>query len=255
MEKRSFDVIGSIAVLEIPDEMKKKEKLIAKEILEQHKNIRTVVKKSGAHKGKFRLQRMIHIAGEKTKETVHRENNISLKLNIEKVYFSPRLSTERLRIAKLVKPNEKVLVMFSGCGPYPMVISKNSEAKEIIGIELNKTAHKYAEQNLKLNKIANVRLICGDVKTETKKLGKFDRVIMPLPKGSKNFIKEALTATKKKGMIHLYDFVEESKLPEEIKAIEKLMRKHKKNFRMISFRKCGQLAPRAYRICFDLQIL
>ena len=46
------------------------------------------------------------------------------------------------------KPGEKVLVMFSGCAPYPVVIGRNTKAKEIYGIELNPLAHKFAEENV-----------------------------------------------------------------------------------------------------------
>ncbi len=255
--RRSFDVVGSIAILEIPRELKKKEKIIADEILNLHKNIKTVVKKEGAHKGVFRLQKAKHVSGEKTKETIHKENGVMIKLDIEKVYFSPRLSGERLRIAKQVKKGEKVLVMFSGCGPYPVVISKNSEAKEIIGIELNKKAHEYALTNSKLNKTKNVKLIHGNAKDSAKLAkGKFDRIVMPLPKNAKSFLKEATDLIKKKGIIHYYDFLDEQKIPEEgVKNIRNACEKAGKNFKLISVVKCGQLAPRAYRVCFDFQII
>jgi hypothetical protein len=43
------------------------------------------------------------MSGEKRTETTHKENGVNIKLDVEKCYFSPRLSQERLRIAKLVK--------------------------------------------------------------------------------------------------------------------------------------------------------
>ena len=55
--------------------------------------------------------------------------------------------------------------MFSGIAPFPIVISKNSKANEIYGVEINPNAHKYALENLKLNKISNIKLFEGDVKT------------------------------------------------------------------------------------------
>ena len=85
-------------------------------------------------------------------------------MNVEKVYFSPRLSEERKRIFQQVKNNETILVMFSGIAVYPIVISKNTKAKAIVGIEINPIAHKYALENLKLNKISNVKLFLDDVK-------------------------------------------------------------------------------------------
>jgi tRNA (guanine37-N1)-methyltransferase len=176
--RRAFDITGSIAILEIPKELEKKEKLLAETILKIQKNTKTVVKKAGIHATDYRIQRMKHLAGVKTKETIHKEHGIRLKLNVETVYFSPRLANERKRIAKQIKPGESILVMFSGCAPYPCVIAKNTKAKGIIGIELNPTGHKYGLQNIKLNKIRNTKLLQGDVKKMVPKLKqKFDRIM------------------------------------------------------------------------------
>ena len=146
----SFDVVGSILIFsEFPSELKNKEKLVAETFLKELKNIKTICKKTRKYSGKYRTPKLKIIAGEKTKETTHKENNTLLKLDVEKVYFSSRLSNERLRISKLVKPEEEILVMFSGCSPYPCVIAKNTKAKSIISIEVNPSAHKYALENLK----------------------------------------------------------------------------------------------------------
>ena len=149
----SFDVVGSILIfIDFPEKLKKKEKIIAETFLKELKNVKTVCKKTKKYSGKYRTPKLKIIAGEKTKETTHKENNILLKLDVEKVYFSQRSSNERLRISNLVKKGEDVLVMFSGCAPFLCVIAKNSKAKTIIGVEINPTAHKYAIENLKLNK-------------------------------------------------------------------------------------------------------
>ncbi|MCC7575136.1 hypothetical protein KO361_06100 [Candidatus Woesearchaeota archaeon] len=170
--KTSFDTIGEIAILEIDEELRQKEKIIAEALLKSHKNIKTVLRKDDKHDGEFRTQRMKWLTGKNTKEATHKENNITLKLNVETVYFSPRLSTERKRIAELVKKDEEILVMFSGCAPYPCVLAKNTEAKHITGIELNPEGHKYGIKNLEINKIKNVTLINGDVKTQTTQIYK-----------------------------------------------------------------------------------
>lgn len=167
----SFDIIGDIIILELKKELIKKEKLIAEILLKLHKNIKTVVKKAGIHKGVYRTQKLKVLAGVNKKETIYKENNVKIKLDVEKVYFSPRLSSERKRIMNLIKPDESILVMFSGCGPYPLVLSKNTKAKEIYGVEINPIAHRYAIENLKLNKLKNIFLYCGDVKEILPKLG------------------------------------------------------------------------------------
>ncbi len=255
--RRSFDVIGTIAVLEVPKELREKAKIMAEAILSMHRNIKAVVKKEGGHKGQFRLQKTKHLAGEKTKETVHRENKALIRLNIDKVYFSPRLATERLRISKQVKKGEEVLVMFSGCAPYALVIAKNSPVKCITAIEINPAAHRYAEENVKLNKLSNIKLIRGNVKVVVPKLKqRFDRVIMPLPKGAGKYLPLAITAAKRKGTIHYYDFLDEKDIPEKAASkIYEACKKPGRKCKIISVTKCGQLAARKYRVCVDFQTL
>lgn len=244
----AYDIIGNICILEIKPQIKKYEKLIANTILQQHKNIKTVFKKFGIHKGKHRIQKLKFLAGINTKETIHKENNVSIKLDVEKCYFSPRLNSERLRISKLIKKNESVLVMFSGVMPYGLVISKNSKAKEIYGIELNKIAHKYAKENIQLNKLFNIKLYQGDIKKVLPKINKkFNRIIMPLPKGSKTYLNLASKKLKPKGTIYLYLFSEDS-------DFNKIIKDYSKKFKKVKLIKCGQYSPHVYRICLDLQI-
>lgn len=253
--RTAYDILGDIAIIEIPPELKKKEKIIAETLLGLRNEVKTVVKKSGIHKGKFRLQKHKVLAGEKKKETVHKENNVRLKLNIDKVYFSARMSTERKRIAGMVKKDEEILVMFSGCAPYPCVIAKNTSAKEIYGVELNKTAHNYSVENLKLNKIRNVELIKGDVKKIVPKLNKkFDRVLMPLPKGAETFLNIALEAVKKGGLIHFYDFLHENEFGKAREKVKKACKKAGKKCRILRLVRCGQYSPGVYRICVDFRI-
>lgn len=170
--KSSYDIIGTIAILEIDEELREKEKVIAEALLESNKTINTVLRKDAAHGTEFRTQKMKFLAGIDTRETIHKENGVSIKLDVENVYFSPRLSTERKRISEQVKKGESVLVMFSGCAPYPCVLSKNADAKEIIGVEINPAGHRYGLDNININKLKNVELINGDVRTEVSKMNK-----------------------------------------------------------------------------------
>ena len=256
MLKTSFDVVGTIAILEVEKEMEKKEKVLAESLLKINPRIKTVLKKEGGHGGEFRVQRMRFLAGDDTRETIHRENGIQLKINVETVYFSSRLSTERKRIAELVKPNEKVLVMFSGAGPYVCVIAKKTNAKDVVGVEINPEGHRYAVENLLLNKINNARLYLGDVKEIIPKLNeKFDRILMPLPKSAEDFLDTALSASKKGTIVHFYDFLEEKDIPQKaVEKIESACKRNKMKCKILHYVKCGQNAPRNYRVCVDFEV-
>jgi len=254
--KTSYDVVGDIAILEIPPGLRKKEKIIGETVLKLHKNIKVVCKKAGIHSGRFRLQKLKIIAGDKRKETIYRENNVQLKLNPEEVYFSVRLSNERKRIAKLIRKKELVLVMFSGIAPYPIVIARNSKAAQIYGVELNKKAHSYALENLKLNKVNNVFLFQGDVRRIVPKLYKvFDRIVMPLPKGADTYLDVALKVARKGTMIHLYDFLQEKEISGKRDKIREICKINTKQIKIINTEKCGQYSPYTYRVCFDIRVM
>ena len=268
--RKSMDTVGNIAILEISDELVKKEKLIAREVLRINKNIETVLRK-GKHEGVFRIQKLKHLAGKKTKETIYKENNVLLKLDVEKVYFSPRLSSERKRIMQLItkqanlgfadseklvfqKP-EDVLVMFSGCAPYVCVIAKNTPAKSVYGVEINPVAHNYAIQNLLLNKLSNAFVFLGDVKTVVPKLKmRFDRIIMPLPKSADDYLEIAFSASKKGTIIHFYDFQQEGEFEKSTEKIRKICESKGRKFKILNIVKCGQSAPREFRICVDFEV-
>ena len=205
--------------------------------------------KRGGHHGIFRIQGYEHLSGLHDYETLYKESGVSVKLDITKTYFSPRLATERLRIAKLVKPMETILVMFSGVGIYPFVIARHSKAKYILGVEINPDAADYAEENLKINKFKNIELRCGDIREEHIH-GEFDRIIMPLPESSLLYLEYALRWIKKNGIIHLYTFSDEDKINELLDEINEKIK-----CKILNVVKCGQRGPRIYRYCVDIKVL
>ncbi|MDP3766082.1 MAG: 50S ribosomal protein L11 methyltransferase [Nanoarchaeota archaeon] len=253
----SFDVVGDILIFsDFPKELAKKEKLIGTTILEKYHHIKTILKKTKKYSGRFRTPKLKVITGEKRKETICRENNVLIKMDVEKVYFSPRMSSERKRIDSLIKPNELVLVMFSGSGVYPLVIAKNTKCKEVYGVEVNPVAHKYALENVKKNKLENkIRLFLGDVRKIMPRLNKkFDRILMPLPKGGEDFLDLALKYIKKNGFMHFYDFLHEDEFYKAEEKAKGACNKAKKKYKILKLVKCGQYSPRFYRVCLDFVV-
>jgi len=234
----SFDTVGDIAIFnEIPKEIKKKEKKIAQKLLELQKNIKVVVKKSGKYSGRLRTPKLTHLAGERRKITTHTESGCKFNLDVEKCYFSTRSGAERLRIAKKTKKNESTLVMFSGIAPLPCIISKHSDVKEIHAVELNRTAYKFAKENILQNKLENVFLHQGDVNKILPLIKKkFDRIIMPLPKTAPNFLDLAIKQLKPQGTIHLYLFANE-------KEFKDLKKEYKQKFKTVKLTKAGHFGP------------
>ncbi|MBI5227069.1 class I SAM-dependent methyltransferase family protein [Candidatus Micrarchaeota archaeon] len=229
--KTSFDIVGDIAIVEIPDELVAKENQIGDALLRVHKNIHTVLKKLGAMEGEFRVRRFECIAGIKTTKTIYKENGVLMKLDLAKVYFSPRLATERKRIADLVSDKEQVLVLFAGIGPFAFAIAKEHPEARIFANELNPDAVLYLRENIKLNKFKNIEPIEGDARqiiSQNKKYRNFfDRILMPLPKSAEDFLDVAFELIKDSGIIHFYTIVSSYKAFEE--AIEKAEQKAKES--------------------------
>jgi tRNA (guanine37-N1)-methyltransferase len=252
---RSQEIVGKIMILEIPEKLLKKSKIIAEAYLQANPQIETVVSKDDIHSGEFRLRKVKVLAGKKTKETIHQENGVRIKLDLEKTYFSARSGNERMRISNLVNKGEEVLVMFSGAAPYPMVIGKNSKAKMVYGVEINPLAHAYAAENVVLNNLdGKVRILLGDVRSVLPKLRrKFDRVVMPLPKTGEQFLDLALKKSQAGAIIHLYAFLREEEIPNEVGKIKEICASWKQPVKLLRSVKCGQFSPSVYRICFDLK--
>jgi tRNA (guanine37-N1)-methyltransferase len=238
----SFDQVGDIVIL--GDEA---DPAIA-ETLIKRQSVAVVLQKVGQHHGEFRTQDLRWLAGEKRKETWYKENGVRMRLDVERCYFSPRLSTERKRVADLVKDGEKVLVLFSGVGPYPLVIAKHAKPALIVAVEKNPVAHQYAVANCKKYEI--IQCYNEDVKAFVSK-EKFDRVLMPLPKSAEEFLDVVVRLVKEDGVIHFYDFVQESEWP--VQCLEKIRKKVKKII-VLAETLCGKYAPGKYRVCVDFKI-
>ncbi|MFN7088860.1 MAG: class I SAM-dependent methyltransferase, partial [Candidatus Paceibacteria bacterium] len=200
--------IGDIAIIEIPKSLEAKEAIIAEAVCKVHPNIKVVAKKEGPMEGEYRTRKIKVIYGEQRTETEYRENGTRILVDIAKVYFSPRLSFERKRIAGLVKDGENVLALFAGVGPFPLVIAKEHKKCNIVAIELNPEGARYMEKNIKLNKLVNVKVVLGDVNEVVPHVYQnwADRVIMPLPKDAEFFLKAAYVGAKDNATIHFYTF-------------------------------------------------
>ncbi len=253
---KSFDIIGDIIIIEIPPELDICEKDIAEALKKLHPRVKTICRKMGERRGRKRLRPLKVIFGKET-ETEHKEHGCRLKLDVKKVYFSPREGTERERIGRWIKPGERVLVMFSGIGPYAMVGAKMQPKSTYVCIDINRVAIKYANNNVRINGLQErVENICGDVKKLYKKLGKFKRVIMPLPETAYKYLPEAFACCEKGGYVHLYGVGERndmfSGLEKEVKSVAG---KKKRKVKIMRKRKVLPFTPGIYKVCLDIKVV
>jgi len=253
---QSYDLVGDIAITQIPAELSHRQKLIGEAILATNKRIKGVARRDGFYQGDYRTIPLAIIAGEDRKETEHVEFGVRLKLNPELVYFSVRSGTERKRIADLVEPGEDILVMFSGIAPYPLIINKFSQARSIVGIESNPVAHNYGTRNLRLNRVKDsVELFCGDVTDVVPEIDRqFQRIIMPLPTASKDYLAVALEFLSPGGTIHFYDFQPVGSFNASLDTVNQLCRDSGRQVLSSSPVVCGHTSPGISRVCLDTMI-
>ena len=202
------DVVGDIAIVRLEELRSREKKKVAEALLSELKNVRVVMEQEGGIEGEYRLRRLRHLAGEKRTLTVHRENGCALRVDVAKCYYSPRLSTERLRVADAVNRKERVLNMFAGVGPYSILIAKRAGAR-VDSCELNAVAAKLHRENVRLNKVESlVSVVNADAADLPEILdSKFDRILMPHPSGADRYLPSALKMAKSGALIHYYRHV------------------------------------------------
>ncbi|MDI9623983.1 MAG: class I SAM-dependent methyltransferase family protein [Methanothermobacter sp.] len=211
--RRSFDIIGDIVILEIPEKLEEYKHLIGEAALKFTKK-RGVFRKKSKVKGIERIREFEHLAGENSTETIHVEYSTRIKLDIKKVYFNPRLANERERIARQVKKGETVLDMFAGVGPFSLAIARHKKASKIYAVDINPTAIEYLKENIRLNKAHEIIPCHGDIRKVAEKIPeKVDRIIMNLPASAREFLDLALKLIKDGGIIHYYEFARDFETP------------------------------------------
>jgi tRNA (guanine37-N1)-methyltransferase len=255
--RKSFDIIGDVAIIEIPPELKNREKEIVESLRKIHKHIKTIYKKESEREGIFRLRDLKLIYG-KERETIHKEHGCKFLMNVKKVYFSPRESTERQRVADQVKARERVMVMFAGIGPYPIVIAKKQpRVSKVYAIEINPHAFKYMVENIRINKVQEkVIPILGDVKDRCPRyFGMCDRVVMPLPKGAYEYLSLAIQCLKPKGgYVHFYYWGPKDDFKEAEDIVKFSVEKLGKKAKILRRHKVLPYKPKIWKICLDTKV-
>ncbi len=247
----AYELIGDIAVIDYHEE----DTFRIADLLLRHRNIKTVFQAIGAVSGEFRTRELLFIAGEKKSETLHKENGCRYLLDIAQVYFSPRLSTERMRIADMIAEGDLLVDMFAGVGPFSIPIAKRMPLSHVIAIDINPTAIKYLRENIRFNKVSNVEIKEGDAREAVRGIIDADHIIMNLPHSGLEFLNAALSIIRTGGIIHMYAITHQNDLFEGIiKEINEYAYHASRNLVPVNKRVVRPYAPYQYNICIDLQI-
>lgn len=256
----SLDIIGDIAVIELPEDLKLHERTIGEGVVAVNRNVRVVLAKAGAVSGKERIRPVRFLAGEERTTTVHREFGCRIKVDLAKAYFSPRLSHEHHRIASMVKSGERVVDMFAGVGPFSIMIAKGLSNVEVDAIDDNPEAVKLLKQNIDANNPrGTVRVWHGDAEkvVRTHLAGVATRVIMNHPSRSYEFIPAGCEALLPDGgIIHYYAFADGADC--ELRATDEFVKGMIgcgwKLRQLLGTRKVRGVAPMRWQVVVDASV-
>ena len=253
----AFDQIGDIIVVRIPESLLPKKKIIGQTLLNEVKTARSVYYQSSDVKGDFRTRELELLVGLDDTQTEYKEFGCRFFVDVEKAFFSPRLSTERERIANLVNDGETVINLFAGVGMFSILAAKKKKCT-VFSIDINPVASKLCEKNISINKLlGTVISINGDASKVVKNNleEKADRTLMLLPERSDEFLDTAISVTKDRGVIHYYSHIHSetksgaSKLSEEHFLKECPLKSDILNSRIVR-----AVGPRFYQTVVDARI-
>ena len=210
-----LDVVGDIALIKSPRVAGEQDPLsieeyreIARRLLERLRYIKSVWLVVGPTEGVERVRdKLVHLAGEERTETVYVEHGCRFKVDIARVFVTPRLSFEHARVASLVKPGERVVNMFAGAGLFSIIIACRASPRVVHSIDVNPHAYRLIVENARLNKVSHiVKAYLGDAGEviESRLMRSADRVLMPLPALALDYLKYAVKALEGEGVVHVY---------------------------------------------------
>jgi len=242
-----FDVIGNIAVVTIPGGYEEYYTEVAASITGMRGNVRTVLNRVSSAGSDYRVPGFEVIYGDPRTVTVHKESGFSYMLDLRDSFFNPRLCTERMRVAGMVRENETLLVPFAGVGPF--VVPAAAGGAIVYAVEMNPSACGWLKRNVEVNGVfERTEVILADAGDIPDMFStQFDRAIVPTPYGFDESLFIIADRVKTGGYIHFYTF----KRPSEIGGLKESY--GKSGLKVLNARRCGNVAKGVSRWAFDLK--
>ncbi len=261
---KRIEIIGDIAVIRKPFNLDVDSlRPLAEKILEMVPHVKSVWCAVGEVSGEYRVREYVHLAGEKRSETIYKELGCLFKLDIRKVYVSPRLNYEHRRVMMQVSSGEVVVNMFAGVGLFSIIIAKHRSPRKVYSIDINPDAYRYMVENIRLNKLEGVVIpLLGDAARVVKNqlIGVADRVLMPLPGLSYEYLEYAILSLKPgyPRYIHVYEFTTAMKGEDPIRKVEERftgkLSRLSINHRVMFKRVVRTVGPRKYQVVLDIVV-
>ncbi len=250
------DIVGDLAVIKIPRGWEDRRYEIGEIILSSLSGVKGVFRQTTPADLEYKVRGLEWLAGKKDTVTLHREHGCSYKVDISKVYFSPRLSFERMRIASLTKNGEVLFNMFAGVGTFSIIAAAKGGAKKVYSVDKNPVAFEYMIENVILNKLSGkVIPILGDAKDVVTDLeGVVDRVLMPLPTLAIQYLHYAVSCLRGRGWLHVYLHQEGRRKDAVMGGIKVVQGELEGRAKSISGRIVRSVGRRLYQVVVNVEV-
>lgn len=249
----SFDVVGDIAVVKIPEPLLPHRAEIGRAMLAWNRTLRVVARDRGVS-GVFRVRDLEIVAGEPRTTTICTEFGLRYQVDVARAYFSPRLGSERLRVASQVRPGEAVADPFAGVGPYAILIAKRRNPKKVIAADANPAAVELLRRNAAGNRAERVEVREGDARIVLRESAPLDRIILDLPHSAMDFLPDALAALAPRGTVHVYAILEDSERTARVRAIRSAVRDAGRRVARLATHVVRAYAPTQHHVAFDVTV-
>jgi len=202
---RSFDIVGDIVLVRLPDSLEPRKEEVGAALLSFVPSARIVGLDRGVH-GPERRRHVERIAGSGGWSTRHRENGLELDVDIERAYFSPRLAHEHERVASEVRAGERVYDLCCGVGPFALTLARDGRASRITAVDSNPAA-------VSLLRATQARYAWGTrIEVVEAPIERFlshavavERVILNLPHEGIKYLPSVAPTLAPRGRLHYYE--------------------------------------------------
>jgi len=249
----SFDVIGDIALMKIPEELVPHRAEIGRAVLAWNRALRVAAWDRGV-KGGYRVRDVEIVAGERRTTTVHTEHGLRYRVDVARAYFSPRLGTERKRVADAVHRGEAVGDPFAGVGPYAILIARTRDPARVVASDSNPVAVELLRANVGSNRAARVDVREGDARAVLGGAAPLDRVILDLPHSALDFFGDALGSLAGRGTVHLYGILEHAEREGRAEEIRYLVEREGRSLEDLRVHTVRAYSPTQHHVAFDVTV-
>ncbi|MCS7127977.1 MAG: hypothetical protein RMI83_01725 [Desulfurococcaceae archaeon] len=206
-----------------------------------YKKLKAIYLKKGVS-GESRASELVLLWGSEVSTVMHKEYGLRFIVDIHRVYFNPRLSTEHRLLVKEVSDGELVVDAFSGFGGFSIHIASLRKCR-VLANDVNPHALACLVKNIELNKRllkGSIVAVNGDSSQMTSFLRKSiaDRIIADIPHRSIEFMEVYNHLARKGTVLHLY--LVSKDLSEALRSSSKLI---EEGWHLINARRVLEYSP------------